>query len=123
MRSAVRERDPIDQIGDGRDRVCLEGSSTSLRLPRRARWVPWVLFVCQLVITAVVIGVLSFVMVVQLTLVPGAIIGEYDGLLTSAVSLVFTGIAEVVASLIGWLMLALSLSLLVWPSRWLPHGP
>jgi hypothetical protein len=163
---------------------------------RSARWVPWVLFLAELVLTAAVIGVLSIVLVVQLTLTPGAIFGEFDDIFTWVVSLGLDAAIEVIAAifvflatglivgivglpirligpvrrawlgngevtiggvvlgvlligsaylfgtwgsihqehgtysfyspsplplLIGWLLLALSLSLLVWPSRWLPR--
>ena len=164
---------------------------------RTARWVPWVLFLLELVITAVVIGILSLALVAQLTLVPGAIFGEFDDIMTWVVGLGFTAAIEVVMALllfgatgllvgilglpirlvgplrrawlgngeltiagvvvglfmivvaylfgswgsidgtfnsyafyspspwpllIGWLLLAFSLSLLVWPARWMPRG-
>ncbi len=163
---------------------------------RTAQRVPWILFLVELVITSAVVGVLSGVLVAQLTLIPGAIFGEYDGIFTWAAGLGVTGAVEIGATvlvffatglivgilglpirligpvrrawlgngevtlagvaagvvlilvayllgtwsrirleqhaydvftphpwllLVGWLLLALSLSLLVWPARWLPR--
>ncbi|MCC7128740.1 MAG: hypothetical protein IT192_07995 [Microbacteriaceae bacterium] len=58
--------------------------------PRLARAVPWLLFAAEFVIAAAVIGVLSFALFAQLTLVPGAILGEFDDILTWTVGLGFT---------------------------------
>lgn len=93
---------------------------TSSRLQHRARWVPWALFACQLVITALVIGVLSVVLVVQLTLVPGAILGEFDDILTFSVSVAFTGVAEIVGALIVFAVTGLLVGLLGLPVRLIP---
>jgi hypothetical protein len=77
-----------------------------------------------------VIGILSFVLVVQLTLVPGAIFGEYDGLLTSVVSWGIDGAVEVIAAIIVFLATGMVVGVLGLPIRligplrrlWLGNG-
>ena len=164
---------------------------------RRGRWVPWVLFGIELVGTSIVIGILSVVFVMQLTLNPvifmgggsplwipilGAVEAGLQLLIALAVFLltgfivgvlglpirfvpslrrlwlangeatvfgVLLGVVAIVVSyfplgalvdvdldlvdlsypayqpngvvfLVGWFLLAFSLSMFVWPARWLP---
>ncbi len=97
---------------------------------RLARAVPWLLFLAELVITAVVIGVLSFVLFVQLTLTPGAILGEFDDILAWTIGLGFTAAIEVVGALILFLVTGLVVGILGMPIRligplrrkWLRYG-
>lgn len=97
---------------------------------RSARWLPWVLFLVELVITGVVIGVLSVVLVVQLTLTPGAVFGELDGILTWLVSLGVDAAVEVIAAIFVFLVTGLIVGLIGLPIRligpvrraWLGNG-
>lgn len=98
--------------------------------PRLARAVPWLLFAAEFVIAAAVIGVLSFVLFAQLTLVPGAILGEFDDILTWTVGLGFTVAIEVVGALILFVVTGLIVGILGMPIRligplrrkWLRYG-
>jgi hypothetical protein len=98
--------------------------------PGLARAVPWILFAVELVITVVVIGILSVILFVQLTLTPGAILGEFDDFLTWTVSLGITAVAEVVGSLALFGATGLVVGILGLPVRfigplrraWLRHG-
>jgi hypothetical protein len=98
--------------------------------PRSARWVPWALFVAEFAITAVVIGILSIVLVVQLTLTPGAILGELDSVVTWVFSLGFTAAAELVGALVLFGATGLVVGILGMPIRlvgplrraWLRNG-
>lgn len=97
---------------------------------RSARWLPWALFLVELVITAVVIGVLSVAVVVQLTLTPGAVFGEFDGIFTWLVSRGMDAAVEVIAAIFLFLVTGLIVGLLGLPIRlvgpmrraWLGNG-
>jgi hypothetical protein len=82
--------------------------------------VPWALLLGQLAITTVVIGILSFVLVVQLTLVPGAIFGEFDGIMTGFVSWAVDGVTEIIAALIVFFVTGLIVGLIGMPVRLIP---
>jgi hypothetical protein len=79
-----------------------------------------VLFLVELAITAVVIGILSFVLVVQLTLVPGAILGEIDSVLTTFLSWGLTGFIEVVSALVLFVVTGLVVGIAGLPIRLIP---
>jgi hypothetical protein len=97
---------------------------------RSARWLPWVLFAAEFVLTSVVIGVLSVLLVVQLTLTPGAVFGEFDDLLTWVVGLGIDAAIEVVAAIFVFAVTGLIVGLLGLPIRligpvrraWLGNG-
>jgi hypothetical protein len=97
---------------------------------RSARWLPWVLFAAEFVLTSVVIGVLSVLLVVQLTLTPGAIFGEFDDLLTWVVGLGIDAAVEVVAAIFVFAITGLIIGVLGLPIRligpvrraWLGNG-
>jgi hypothetical protein len=88
---------------------------------RSARWVPWVLFLVELAVTAVVIGVLSVVLVVQLTLIPGAIFGEFGDVLTWLVSLGVNAVLEVIAAVFLFVVTGLIVGIIGLPIRFI--GP
>lgn len=97
---------------------------------RTARWLPWVLFFAELVITGVLVGVLSVALVVQLTLTPGAIFGEFDNILTWLVGLGLGAAIDVLAAFFVFLITGLVVGLLGLPIRligpvrraWLGNG-
>lgn len=97
---------------------------------RTARWVPWVLFLVELVLTSVVVGILSVALVIQLTLTPGAIFGEFDDIFTWAVSLGVDAAVEVVAAIVIFLLTGLIVGIVGLPVRligpvrraWLGNG-
>ncbi|MBX3091507.1 MAG: hypothetical protein KF801_03255 [Cryobacterium sp.] len=105
-------------------------ADASTRPIRSASWVPWVLFVAEFVIAAVVVGILSVILVVQLTLTPGAILGEFDGIFTWVVSLGFTAAVELVGAVILFAATGLAVGILGMPIRligplrrlWLGNG-
>lgn len=111
------------------DRADVRTSATA-RAPLSARWVPWALFAAELVVTAVVIGILSLVLFVQLTLTPGAILGEFDSILTWVFSLGFTAAAEIVGALVLFVVTGMVVGILGMPIRlvgplrraWLGNG-
>lgn len=106
-----------------------EVATWSLRKRRTVRWAPWVLFLLQLVITSLVIGILSVVLVLQLTFTPAMILGEFDGF-TSIFGWGLTGIFEVFGALILFLITGLIVGVVGMPVRligplrrwWLGNG-
>jgi hypothetical protein len=119
MSSGARLRDPA---------VLRDVGSADRR--RTARWLPLALFFVELLITSVVIGVLSVALVIQLTLTPGAIFGEFDDILTWAVGLGVDAALEVIGAIFVFLLTGLLVGLLGLPVRligpvrraWLGHG-
>jgi hypothetical protein len=111
------------------DLGCHVGEAPTARR-RAATWLPWALFFAELVITSVIIGVLSVVLVVQLTLTPGAIFGEFDNILTWIVGLGADAAVEVVAAVFILIITGLVVGLLGLPIRligsvrraWLGNG-
>jgi hypothetical protein len=97
---------------------------------RTAGWVPWVLFLVELVLTSIVVGVLSVALVVQLTLTPGAIFGEFDSIFTWVVSLGVDAAVEILASIFVFLLTGLIVGIVGLPVRligpvrraWLGNG-
>ncbi len=97
---------------------------------RTARWVPWALFLVELVLTSIVVGILSVVLVVQLTLTPGAILGEFDDIFTWVVSLGVDAAVEIIAAIFVFLLTGLIVGILGLPIRligpvrraWLGNG-
>jgi hypothetical protein len=97
---------------------------------RTARWVSWVLFLVELVLTSIVVGILSVALVVQLTLTPGAIFGEFDGIFTWVVSLGVDAAAEIIGAIFVFLLTGLIVGILGLPVRligpvrraWLGNG-
>ena len=96
---------------------------------RASRWAPWVLFLVQLVITAVVVGILSVVLFAQLTFMPAMIFGEYDGI-TSVFGWGFTAVIEAVGMAFLFVITGLIVGVLGLPVRligplrrwWLGNG-
>ena len=119
MRSSTTIDDPGPHVGD----------APTVGRPT-ARWLPWALFVAELVITSVIIGVLCVALVVQLTLTPGAIFGEFDNILTWVVGLSADAAIEVVAAIFVFIITGLVVGLLGLPIRligpvrraWLGNG-
>lgn len=97
---------------------------------RSARWFSWVLFFGELVMTSVIIGVLSVVLVVQLTLTSGAVFGEFDDILTWVVGRGADAAIEVAAAIFVFTVTGLVVGLLGLPIRlirpvrrfWLGNG-
>jgi hypothetical protein len=95
-----------------------------------ARWVPWVLLLVELVITSLVVGLLSVALVVQLTLTPGAVLGEFDDVFTWMVGLGVDAAVEVIAAIFLFVITGLIVGLLGLPIRligplrraWLGNG-
>jgi hypothetical protein len=89
-----------------------------------------VLFLVELVLTSLVMGILSVALVVQLTLTPGAIFGEFDGLFTWVVSLGVDAAVEIIGAIFVFLLTGLVVGLLGLPIRligpvrraWLGNG-
>jgi hypothetical protein len=100
------------------------------RRARTARWVPWALFLIELVLTSIVIGILSIALVVQLTLTPGAIFGEFDGIFTWVVSLGVDAAVEIIGAIFVFVLTGLIVGILGLPIRligpvrraWLGNG-
>jgi hypothetical protein len=100
------------------------------RPPRAARWVPWVLFLVELILTSIVVGILSVALVVQLTLTPGAIFGEFDGIFTWVVGLGVDVAIEIIGAIFVFLLTGLIVGILGLPIRligpvrraWLGNG-
>lgn len=97
---------------------------------RSAGWVPWVLLLGEFVVTAAVMGVLSVVVVVQLTLTPEAIFGEFDNILAWFVGRGVDATVEAVAAGLVFVSTGLIVGLLGLPIRligprrraWLGNG-
>ena len=95
---------------------------------RRARWVPWVLVLVELGLCTIVLGALSLILVVQLTLVPGALFSDldfttpFDWALTGAIELAGAVIVFAV-TMVGTLVIGLPVRLIP-PLRrlWLANG-
>jgi hypothetical protein len=97
---------------------------------RTARWVPWALFLVELVVTSIVVGILSIALVVQLTLTPGAIFGEFDDIFTWVVSLGVDVAVEIIGAVFVFLLTGLIVGIVGLPIRligpvrraWLGNG-
>lgn len=105
-------------------------SGSSDKPTRTARSFLWVLFLVELAVTSVVVGILSIVLVVQLTLTPGAIFGEFDDVFTWVVSLGFDAAVEVIGVVVVFLVTGLVVGIVGLPVRlvgplrraWLRNG-
>ena len=113
------------------EKVTVQASQTNGTISARsARWVPLVLFLVELVLTSVIVGILSVALVVQLTLTPGAIFGEFDDLFTWVVSRGVDAAFEIVGAIFVFLLTGLVVGLLGLPIRligplrraWLGNG-
>lgn len=117
----------IHSVGESAVRA---GQTNKTHSARSSGWVPLVLFLIELGLTSVVMGILSVALVVQLTLTPGAIFGEFDGVFTWVVSLGVDAAVEIIGAIFVFLLTGLIVGLLGLPIRligrvrraWLGNG-
>jgi hypothetical protein len=80
--------------------------------------VPWVLLVIELMIATLVLGPLSAILVVQLTLVPGALFG--GGGFTAPFTVAFTGVVELVSVFVVFALTMATAFIVGLPMRLIP---